>query len=70
MKQRKMKWAGNIYTVAKSPHAGAAKIQKPQETQLRNSSGALPRLASPPFPSLRSALCVARLHGNYWIAQQ
>jgi hypothetical protein len=42
--------------MAYSPHAGGDKIQKPQGTQLRNSSGVLPRLASPPFPFLRSAL--------------
>jgi hypothetical protein len=28
------------------------------------------RLASPPFLSLRSAPCVARLRGKQWIAQQ
>jgi hypothetical protein len=46
------------------PHAGAVKIQKPRGTRLRNSSGALPRLASPPFPSVRSPPCVARLHAT------
>jgi hypothetical protein len=43
--------------VAWSSHAGAHKIQKHQGTRLHNSSGALLRLASPPFPSLRSACC-------------
>jgi hypothetical protein len=38
-------------------HAGAAEIQKPQRKRLRNSSGAVPRPASPPFPSLRSGCC-------------
>jgi hypothetical protein len=48
-------------TVAESPHAGAAEIQKPQGTPLCNSSGALPRLASPLF-----APRVAGLWGNCW----
>jgi hypothetical protein len=33
-------------------------------------STAEPLLASLPFPSLRSALCVARLRGKLWITQQ
>jgi hypothetical protein len=33
-------------------------------------SAAEPRLASPPFPSLRSTPCIARLHNTQWIAQQ
>jgi hypothetical protein len=36
----------------------------------QQSSAAKPRLASPPFPSLCSALCIARLLGKHWIAQQ
>jgi hypothetical protein len=46
-----------LYFGVVSP-AGAAEIQKPQETRLRNSSEALPRFDSPPFPSLRSACCL------------
>jgi hypothetical protein len=50
--------------VAYLPHAGAVEVQKPQWMWLCNSSGTLPSHAFPPFPSLRSASCVARLHGK------
>jgi hypothetical protein len=42
--------------------------RNPRGIRLRHSSGTLPRLTSPPFPSLRSTTYVARLRGKHWIA--
>jgi hypothetical protein len=54
-----------VHSVAYSPHVGDVEAQKPRGPRLRDSSGALPSLASPPFPSLHSAPCVARLRSKH-----
>lgn len=59
-------------TVAYSPHAGDAEAQKTLRSAIVQQQwrAAEPHLASPPYPSLCSTPCVAKVRGKHWIAQQ